>query len=285
MIKKILLCTDGSSYAQEALEYAAWLSRRTDAEITGLYVSDLRRFEMPAIMDVGGSLGIQPYQSLVSSLQEAEKQKADLIREFTLDAFRRAGIPDERLGFETMTGLLADSIEEFEKDFDVVVLGKRGESAEHAIDHLGSTLERVIRTSDRPCLVTNRKFREIKTMAFAFDDGASCRKLLDVLVRWDWCKDIPLHLLSVSGGENGGEGRRRSVERSRRSVSRRPDFPSAPRCSAASPRRPSPRYVQKADIDLLLMGAYGHTRIRRFLIGSTTAEMLRRCHIPVLCFH
>jgi len=284
MIKKILLCTDGSSYAQEALEYAAWLSRRTDAEITGLYVSDLRRFEVPAIMDVGGSLGIQPYQSLVSSLQEAEKQKADLIREFTLDAFRRAGIPDERLGFETMTGLLADSIEEFEKDFDVVVLGKRGESAEHAIDHLGSTLERVIRTSDRPCLVTNRKFREIKTMAFAFDDGASCRKLLDVLVRWDWCKDVPLHLLSVSGGENGGE-----VDDDRLKIAEKrlaeAGFSVRAEMLGGLAEEAIAGYVQKADIDLLLMGAYGHTRIRRFLIGSTTAEMLRRCHIPVMCFH
>ena len=284
MIKKILLCTDGSSYAQEALEYAAWLSRRTDAEITGLYVSDLRRFEMPAIMDVGGSLGIQPYQSLVSSLQEAEKQKADLIREFTLDAFRRAGIPDERLGFETMTGLLADSIEEFEKDFDVVVLGKRGESAEHAIDHLGSTLERVIRTSDRPCLVTNRKFREIKTMAFAFDDGPSCRKLLDVLVSWEWCKDIPLHLLSVSGGENGeevGDDRLKVAEKRLAEAG----FSVRAEMLGGLAEEAIAAYVEKTDIDLLLMGAYGHTRIRRFLIGSTTAEMLRRCHIPVLCFH
>ncbi|MFP4352771.1 MAG: universal stress protein [Puniceicoccaceae bacterium] len=284
MIRKILLCTDGSSYAQEALEYAAWVSRRTGAEITGFYVSDLRRFEMPAIMDVGGSLGIQPYQSLVSSLQEAEKQKAGLIREFTLDAFRRAGIPAKRLGFETTTGLLADSIEEFEKDFDLIVLGKRGESSEHAIEHLGSTLERVIRTSDRPCLVTNRKFREIGTMAFAFDDGASCRKLLEVLVRWDWCKDIPLHLLSVSGGEDGeevGDDRLKIAEKRLAEAG----FSVRAEMLGGLPEDAIAAYVQKAGIDLLLMGAYGHTRIRRFLIGSTTAEMLRRCPIPVLCFH
>ncbi|MGE9289693.1 MAG: universal stress protein, partial [Puniceicoccales bacterium] len=58
MIQKILLCTDGSSYSQEALKYAAWVSRKTGASVTALYVSDLRRFELPTIMDVGGSLGI-----------------------------------------------------------------------------------------------------------------------------------------------------------------------------------------------------------------------------------
>ncbi len=32
------------------------------------------------------------------------------------------------------------------------------------------------------------------------------------------------------------------------------------------------------------MGAYGHHRIRHLVIGSTTAQMLRRCHIPILLF-
>jgi nucleotide-binding universal stress UspA family protein len=36
--------------------------------------------------------------------------------------------------------------------------------------------------------------------------------------------------------------------------------------------------------DLLIMGAYGHSRIRSLIIGSTTTEMLRSCHVPVLLF-
>jgi hypothetical protein len=30
------------------------------------------------------------------------------------------------------------------------------------------------------------------------------------------------------------------------------------------------------------MGAYGHSRIRSFVIGSTTTEMVRSCKVPVL---
>ena len=43
-------------------------------------------------------------------------------------------------------------------------------------------------------------------------------------------------------------------------------------------------YVQEAQVDLLVAGAYGHSRIRELLIGSTTTELLRNCRIPVLCF-
>ena len=43
-------------------------------------------------------------------------------------------------------------------------------------------------------------------------------------------------------------------------------------------------YVKDSGIHMLVLGAYGHSRIREFLIGSTTTELLRRCRVPVLCF-
>lgn len=41
-------------------------------------------------------------------------------------------------------------------------------------------------------------------------------------------------------------------------------------------------YKQVQDLDLLLMGAYGHSRIRHLLVGSTTTEMIRHASMPVL---
>jgi nucleotide-binding universal stress UspA family protein len=43
-------------------------------------------------------------------------------------------------------------------------------------------------------------------------------------------------------------------------------------------------YITQQDISLLLMGAYGHSRIRHLVIGSTTAQLLRSSNIPVLLF-
>jgi nucleotide-binding universal stress UspA family protein len=42
--------------------------------------------------------------------------------------------------------------------------------------------------------------------------------------------------------------------------------------------------VDAQGIDLLVMGAYGHSRIRNLIIGSTTSEMLRSCKVPVVLF-
>jgi nucleotide-binding universal stress UspA family protein len=43
-------------------------------------------------------------------------------------------------------------------------------------------------------------------------------------------------------------------------------------------------YVEAKDIDLAVMGAYGHSRIRQLIIGSTTTSVIRSCRIPLLLF-
>ena len=42
--------------------------------------------------------------------------------------------------------------------------------------------------------------------------------------------------------------------------------------------------IRSNNIDLLMMGAYGHSRIRSLIIGSTTTQMIRSCKIPVMLF-
>jgi len=41
-------------------------------------------------------------------------------------------------------------------------------------------------------------------------------------------------------------------------------------------------YQKENAIDLMIMGAYGHSRIRQLLIGSTTTAMLRKSNISML---
>jgi nucleotide-binding universal stress UspA family protein len=42
------------------------------------------------------------------------------------------------------------------------------------------------------------------------------------------------------------------------------------------------KYQDEHNIDLLVMGAYGHSKIRRFLLGSTTTKMLKTAKKPLV---
>jgi len=53
------------------------------------------------------------------------------------------------------------------------------------------------------------------------------------------------------------------------------------------PGSPTPviaELVKSAVIDLLVMGAYGHSQIREFFVGSTMTKMARTCPVSVLMF-
>jgi len=43
-----------------------------------------------------------------------------------------------------------------------------------------------------------------------------------------------------------------------------------------------PALVKARGAGLLVMGAYGHSRIRQLIVGSTTSTLLRRSEVPVL---
>ena len=149
-----------------------------------------------------------------------------------------------------------DCLHEFEAQADLITLGKRGETAEFASRHLGANLERIIRASYKPCLVTSRQFKPIERLLLAYDGSPSCKKMFNFLVDSSAFKGLELYIV---------------FEAVCCPIEGNPEVAIA-QCTAEN------------NIDLLMMGAYGHNRIRHLAIGSTTTQILRSSHIPVLLF-
>jgi nucleotide-binding universal stress UspA family protein len=42
------------------------------------------------------------------------------------------------------------------------------------------------------------------------------------------------------------------------------------------------RFIEEGAVELLLMGARGHSRFKELLLGSTTSHVIRKSRIPVL---
>lgn len=280
-MKKLLICTDGSNYAQECCRYGAWFAKKTGAAIDILYVTDLRQFEIPAVADLSGSLGIQPYEGMISQLRELEEHKSKFVKESALKIFKTEGLAD-RTQFHHETGLLVDSIEEYADRADLILLGKRGENANFATEHLGSMLERVVRAVDKPCLVTSREFKPINRALIAYDGGRSSRDVLDFIKKSELFRSFNLHVVAVdeSGVDNKAAGWLAEAD----AILKESGISSECQLLVGNVDTVIADYAERVEADLLIAGAYGHSRIRKFFIGSTTSELLRCCHIPVLCF-
>jgi len=48
------------------------------------------------------------------------------------------------------------------------------------------------------------------------------------------------------------------------------------------PERALVDYQEEHGIDLMIMGAYGHSRIRHLIVGSTTTAMISQSRVPLM---
>lgn len=129
-------------------------------------------------------------------------------------------------------------------------------------------------------LVAARAFRPINKVLIAFDGGPSALKAIDHVARSPLFSGLALRVVMV-GGEAAAAGRQLDTAASTlkagghaAEVHHEPGV--ADKVIAAE--------VAAGGIDLLVMGAYGHSRIRTLVIGSTQSEMIRSCKIPILLF-
>ncbi|MFP4202893.1 MAG: universal stress protein [Opitutales bacterium] len=281
MIKNLLICTDGSNYAKECCHYGAWLAKQTGAKVDILYVTDLRQFEVPAVADLSGSLGIQPYEGMINHLHQVEQLKSGFIEEQAMELFREEGL-EKQTTFHHETGLLVETMEDYTEKADLILLGKRGENADFASKHLGAMMERVVRAAEKPCLATSRKFKPITRVTLAYDGGDSCRKALRFIGENELFKAMDLRVVTVIEGHKEEQAAQRLEEAEK--LLKESGLQPVCQTLSGDVETAIAEYVERNEMDLLIAGAYGHSRIRELLIGSTTTELLRRCYIPVLCF-
>lgn len=286
-MKRILVCTDGSIFAQSSYEYTAWFASRLRAEVEILYVTDIRSQKVNSTGNLSGSIGIDAAKDLLNKLVELEHnkaklnhQRAKLILDNAREFFETKGVDNVKLIHET--GFLVDSFHNFEEGADLIVLGKRGEAAEFASGHLGANLERIVRASHKPCLITSRQFQPMERLLLAYDGSPSCQKILQFMADLSIFDGLELHIVTVA--KSAEEQMAIARIESARQLAQQAGF--EPICSLIEgyPEKEIAQYITKQNISLLLMGAYGHSRIRHLVIGSTTAQMLRSSHIPVLLF-
>jgi nucleotide-binding universal stress UspA family protein len=175
-------------------------------------------------------------------------------------------------------GSLVETLIDLQHDVCLYVLGQRGEGGESAVEHIGSNLERVIRALHRPILVVPKLFNTPRKLMIAFDASATTKKGVDMVVSSPLFRGLDCHVVMV-GADTDSRQEQLAWARSKFEAN---GFVVTATLLRGDAESVLTDYVRANDIDLLIMGAYGHSRIRQLIVGSTTTTMLRTLSIPVL---
>lgn len=272
---EVMACIDGSVFSAAVCDYAAWAALRLGAPLSLLHVLDPA--QLPGPLDYSGSFNPSARQALLGEYVAVDEPGSRIARrqgERMLGSARQrtlaAGCAPARL--RQRPGELIDCLGELQERIDLLVLGRQGEAGGEPGARIGRHLQPVIRSIPRPILVSGPAFTAPRGFLLGFAGGPTAAALLDQAAHCPLLHGLQGHLLLV-GADSAAN--RAQLEAARRRLA------DAGLWVQGALRQGDPLaslvdYQREHHLDLLVMGAYGHSRLRQWLAGSTTRGLLQR---------
>ncbi|RRQ22692.1 universal stress protein [Thiohalobacter thiocyanaticus] len=274
----VITCIDGTDVSAAVCDYGAWASLRLGAPLEFLHV--LEKSEFPEQRNLSGNIGLGSREALLEELAALDEQRGRLALEQGKLMLEAAVARASAQGVEHPTsrqrhGSLVETLAEMEDTIRLLVMGKHDENLG---EHVGSRLESVVRTMHRPILITTAQFTPPQRVMLAFDGSATTRKGVEMVASSPLFRGLPCHVIMIG---SDSEANREQLAWAQ-GILERAGFEAPTALLGGEVERQLCDYRAAHDIDLLVMGAYGHSVIRRFLVGSTTTSVMRNASVPVL---
>jgi nucleotide-binding universal stress UspA family protein len=276
MIKDLVVHLMAGRARQPAAEYAISVAGAFGAHATGVAIA----FEPVIPATITGTVPVELIEA-----QRAENTRAaqDAIDRFTT-ASQRAGISAEtRLLDGTLSGS-ADTFARLARRFDLAVVGQaeRGKAAAEDL-----VIEGALFGSGRPVLIVpyiQKNGMKLDRVVVCWDGGRqAARAIGDALPFLARAKKVDIVIVASEPGKGdemtgaliGRHLARHEIDNEiKRITTKDIDVASAILSHAAD-----------VSADLLVMGGYGHSRLREFILGGVTSTVLKAMTVPALMSH
>lgn len=277
-MKRVIACIDASPCVNATAEAAAWLAQKTQRQLVLLHVLDYRPTSYH-LGEISGVIGFESNAMLLKELTELDEKQFNLAQEYSNNLLRHiAKLIYEKFALQPLTiqregDFLEQCFDEITGD-DIVVIGKLGESAAEQNKPVGSNVEGLIRGSKSTVLTVGETFTPPHRFLFAYEHSPVCQDMLERIIRSDLLKGMKCHLVYVGDQNNILE-------------------PVAERLAAAGfdlqveyiygeVAEALLQYQTQHDIQLMVMGAFSHSKLHQFFLGSTTLKIFKNSDVPML---
>ncbi|MGE6480262.1 MULTISPECIES: universal stress protein [Psychrobacter] len=278
----ILACIDGSAVTESVCDYAAWYASKLNLPVGLLHVSDI---PVSTRRDLSGAIGINSRQFLLEELTELDEQRAKVVNSYS-DALVQDAKSHIQGSFDGVSvriyqrhGKLLPAIEHFKTENRAVVMGRRGEDHKNSRINIGSQIETVARASDVPVLICSEKFKEPSSYMIAFDGSKTAIKAAWMVARSPVLKGLQGHIVMIG---NHNDTAKQSLSATAAQLEDAGFTVEAHHLSAADAVDGLLKFQVDNHIDIMVVGAYGHSKWQQLFLGSTTTEIIASTLSPVI---
>jgi nucleotide-binding universal stress UspA family protein len=267
MIRSLLVGLDGSDDSTAATELGIRWARRFDALLVGLGIVD-----EPTIR---GPETVLEEETLASARRRAE----EFLQRFALrcvDAevshkiLEDVGTPEKQIFTEAQR-------------YDLILLGQKSHFRFATQDSPDDTLVNVLKNSPRPVVTVPNALNTSGSVVVAYDGSLQAARALQAFEASGLGQAAEVHIVSV--GDDHLEARRhaeRAVEfLGFHEIKADPHVVSPTGGTAETILNQAAHFRA----GLLVMGCYGRSALREFLLGSVTRTVLKRSPVPLFLSH
>ena len=281
----VLACIDGSAVTGSVCDYAAWYASNLEISVALLHVSDVAA---SVRRDLSGAIGINSRQSLLDELSDLDEQRAQVVNSYSnalvqdAKSHIQSGFKDINVCIYQRRGKLLPAIEHFQEKNRAIVMGRRGEDHKNSRINIGSQIETVARASNIPVLICSEKFKEPQSYMVAFDGSKTAMNAVHMLAKNNLLKGLQGHIVMV-GHDN--EASKKSLAEARAQMAAAGFLVEAHHLQQIDALNGLLAFKMEHQIDIIVVGAYGRSKLQHLFLGSTTTEIIASTLSPVLLVH
>jgi nucleotide-binding universal stress UspA family protein len=278
--KSLLVHVDDRPSTEARLDVARMLQERFDAHLTAVYLS------VDVVMP-GYMMEHVPSSVLEAAAEERKKQAKLRLAEIDTMLKRRHMTVEMRSESVIATDYI-DRVALHARYADLTILGQPEPGTDDAGDLL---IEETMFGAGRPVLVVPYiglpKAGKVGSKVLAAYDGGreATRALVDALPMLKTADAVKLLVINPKPGRHGeapGHDMARYLARHGVKVEVAVEKMSTSDVGIGDAVL---NHVAENDIDLLVMGAYGHSRLRELVLGGVTRHIMGHMTVPVLMSH
>lgn len=277
-MKRVIACIDSSPCIHALAEAAAWIAQKTGRELVLLQVLDY----YPAsyhLGEISGVIGFESNAMLLRELSELEQKQSELALEYSNNLLSH--ISEKILSqYQIKTIHIqekGDFLEQSQKLLhpdDIAVIGRVGTTSAEKNKPLGSNVENFIRAANCTVLTVGEQFTPPTRFIFAYEYSPTCVALTKRIAESDLLRSLQCHIVYVGDHIEVLEQPIAALTQAGLSV--------VPANRFGHVADEILDYQREHDIQLIVMGAFSHSKIRQFFLGSIATTIYRNTNIPLL---
>ena len=280
-MNKIITCLDGSAFSNAVCSAGIWAANKLSKPLLLLHA--IEKENVAAAEDLSGAIGLGARSSLLKEMAALDEQRSKVALEMGKEMLANAQTIAEQQGCAQIEQTqrhsdIVEAICDLESDARLIVIGRSGQRNKPDFNAIGSHIEQVIRQVHTPVLIANKDFSAPKSFMLAYDGRETADKAVKRIIEGGLLHGMTCHLVTVKNKQSGVMEKFKATEK----MLRDSGFDVKASFLEDAIFAGLMDYKTNNEVDMLVMGAFSHSKLAQAFLGSNTLKMIENTHLPML---